>query len=320
MNKLFILALMFTLNAYTSEKKSASFGRITDVKGAGFISFKGKTQEITKGAMLEVGSEVVIEHQGQVSFTDNADHRYFIGNASSVSISSDGVELRSGDIWFQSLNKTDEYKINTANASIVYQGGEGIISYDSVKGKTQLMVINGMMKLANYQAPDLNLSISEGHFSFVDNNYESGAPRDPTPVGEKTYKQLVGLFPHVTPIEKSGFTPVKEHVAVEVKREIASVTSENAELEKYKNSMLDKPSSVLETKTKRVLVVKKIKVAKSIISVKSNTVVTEVHIYGQSKVAKTRAPASVLDQEVPTEKVVIPNKESSKLLEELNKL
>ena len=326
MNKflLAIIGLSFNLNA--AEPSKTTFGRIVDLKGSGFISFKGKTREITKGDSIEMGSEIVIEHHGQVTFTDNADHRFHLGNSSSVSVDSKNVELRSGDLWFQSLNKNDDYKISTANAMVNYQGGEAILSYDSVKGKSQLMVINGMMKLSNLRAPDLNLSVAEGHFSFIDNAYDEGAPRDPTSVGAKTYGELIGLFSGIAPMDKNSALVFKDHEKAEntpnehakaepkhheSNRSIASVTSENPEnlLEEYKSNLLDKSNSKKKVTNK----LSSTKVGKKKVAFSK----IEIHIYGLNSapspvstseempsIAATtkpssRGPASVLDQDVP---------------------
>jgi len=331
MNKflLAIIGISFNLNA--AETSKTSFGRIVDLKGSGFISFKGKTREITKGDSIEMGSQIVIEHHGQVTFTDNADHRFHLGNSSSVSVDSKNVELRSGDLWFQSLNKNDDYKITTANAMVNYQGGEAILSYDSVKGKSQLMVINGMMKLSNLRAPDLNLSVAEGHFSFIDNAYDEGAPRDPTSVGAKTYGELIGLFNGIAPMDKNSAIVFKDHekgenthhehavaenkhhehakAAHDSSRSIASVTSEKPEnlLEEYKSNLLGKSKKKVTNKLSSTKVGTK-KVASGKL---------DIHIYGlrsapslaatseempsitANKKLSSRGPASVLDQDVP---------------------
>ncbi|MGZ3809052.1 MAG: hypothetical protein ACXVCE_13275, partial [Bacteriovorax sp.] len=121
MNKILLIAGLCSFNLFAGEPQ---FGRIVDLKGEGFISYNGKTRELKKGDVIEMGAEIVIEHQGQVSFTDNADHRYHLGNASSASVNATTVELRAGDLWFQSLNKNDNYKIKTANATVDYLGGE----------------------------------------------------------------------------------------------------------------------------------------------------------------------------------------------------
>ncbi|MFA6237637.1 MAG: hypothetical protein WC635_09955 [Bacteriovorax sp.] len=339
MNKILLFAAAISFNLFASEPGAVQFGRIVELKGSGFISYKGKTREIKKGDVIDAGSEIVIEHHGQVTFTDNADHRFHLGNSSSARVSSNIVELRSGDLWFQSLNKNDEYKIQTANAIVNYQGGEAIVSYDSVKGKTQLMVINSMMKLGNLHSPELNLSIAEGHFSFIDNAYDEGAPRDPTPVGEKTYGALVALFNGIAPMDKNSAAIFKdhekkeEHAKVEPVRAIASVpehADKNAKmLEEYKNSVLNK------THAKKP-VTKKVSKTK----IPSGSL---VHVYGKTSTptvaltleapreTKSRAPASVLDQDVPSEaaspaannpysKEYKNQHESDKLIDDLKKL
>lgn len=250
MNKTIIITACF-LFSLTSIANDLSIGRIVEIKGEAFISRDGKTKEVRKGDQLYPNSELVIEHTGQITFTDNADHRFHLGNATSVGIGINNIELRSGDIWFQSLNKSENYQVKTANAVIDYQGGEAILSYDAMKGKTQLMVINGMMKLSNLRTTDLNMSVGEGNFSFVDNTYEEGAPRDPTPVGDKTYKQLVSMFKGVGPMDKKSEEIFHHDGASKgASREIASVHEtkhevvhktkavKNPEYEAYKASLI----------------------------------------------------------------------------------
>lgn len=336
MNKLLLLSAFISFNAIASAD-SVQFGRIVDLKGEGFISYNGKTREIKKGDVIEIGAEIVIEHQGQVTFTDNADHRFHLGNASSASVSGNSVELRSGDLWFQSLNKNDNYKIQTANAVVNYQGGEAIVSYDTVKSKTQLLVINSMMSLANLRAPELNLSVAEGHFSFIDNAYDEGAPRDPTSVGQKTYKELVSLFDGVSPMDKHSAGIFK----AEATRAVASVEEHKTEpkkvegasklIEEYKDALLS-DAAPKKHEVKKV-VIKKV-AHKSTKALTAQKLV--VHIYGQKAApVKQRAPASVLDQPVPVEAIttspVAPAtpyskdyknqyKESDKLIDDLQKL
>jgi hypothetical protein len=239
---------LLSLNSFGAEQ---SVGRIVEVKGEGFISRDGKTKEVRKGDQLYPNSEIVVERSGQITFTDNADHRFHLGNASSVAVGANGVELRAGDIWFQSLNKTESYKVTTANAIIEYQGGEAILSYDVSKGKTQLMVINGIMKLSNSRTVELNMTVAEGNFSFIDSNYDEGAPRDPTPVGEKTYKQLVMMFKGIEPLDKKSEAIFKSEGPA---REIASIRHEETpelkpvatlpELAAYTDKLISPPVAV----------------------------------------------------------------------------
>lgn len=364
MNKLtLLLAGLFSFNLIAAD---IHFGRVVDLKGEGFISYNGKTREMKKGDVIEMGAELVIEHSGQVTFTDNADHRFHMGNSSSVAVSGKGIELRSGDLWFQSLNKNDTYEVKTANALVEYTGGEAILTYDTGKGKSQLMVINGVMKLANLRQKELNLAVGEGHFSFVDNGYDEGAPRDPTPVGEKTYGQLVSLFKGIAPMDKrsedifKGHDKKESHAEAHVaSRAVASVQEENKDkkaevdtglIEEYKKGLLEKKTSkISHTKAMTNKPVKS-----KIVSVEKKTAGKMiVQIYGQTskptvaftmetapaksgtigEASRSRAPASVLDQDVPVDSVESKKpaapysneykqqyKESDKLIEDLKKL
>ncbi len=354
MNKLLVAVIAFIPTL--SFAAAVQFGRIVDIKGAGFISYNGETHEIKKGEVIYANSEIVVEHTGQVTFTDNADHRFFMGSATSVAVSPNNVELRSGDLWVQSLNKMDDAKLTSANATVNYQGGEAIFSYDSAKGKTQLMVINGLMKFSNLRQPALNLTVAEGNFSFVDQAFEEGMPRDPTPVGAKTYGELVSLFPGVGPMDKKSaeiFKGQEEGHSAPAKRTIASVSEhgkkEAAELEKeYKAEIMNmkkpahevvtapvkkevKAKPVTSTPVANKLVVKIYGLQGSETS--ATTAIYDIPSVDKNVVTSKRAPASVpesvsetvVDQAVPTENMnTIPTtphyKESDKLIDQLNKL
>ncbi len=298
MNKIsFIMVLIL----FSAVAQAASFGRIVEIKGEGFISHGGKTKDLRVGDIIEYDSEIVLENSAQATFTDNADHRFHIGNSSSVAVFHKHVELRNGDMWFQSLNRTDDYKLTTANAAINYQGGEAILSYDSVKGKTQLMVISSVMKLSNLRSADLNLSVAEGNFSFIDNTYEEGAPRDPTPVGEKTYHQLITLFKNVTPLEKNAVQTFKHNDSL-IKRGIASSSETHVDLESYKTMLFEKAT---ETKVSNVTKVSSKKKKTKSVPIYASTLL-EIKFYGMkasttesaSSALKSRTPASVFDTPV----------------------
>ncbi len=329
MNKFLAILAFITLPAI-SQAAAVKFGRIVDIKGSGFISYDGKTHEIKKGEEIYSDSEIIIEHSGQVSFTDNADHRFHLGNASTAAVYAGKVELRSGDMWMQSINKSDDYELTTANAKVNYTGGEAILSYDSVKGKTQLMVINGLMKFSNLRAPELNLTVAEGNFSFVDMSFEEGMPRDPTPVGQKTYGQLVSMFTGVAPMDAHSAEIFKgnDHMAT-VTRGIASVTghgeahaekapahgeahaapvakAEAHELEKeYKNEVMQmkKPAHVATAHVKSTEVKKTTPVANKLVvkiyGLDGSATSASTEIYDIPSVVKTestkgsRMPASV---------------------------
>jgi hypothetical protein len=336
MNKFLAIIFSITISAHTYAS-AVSYGRIVEIKGSGFISTNGKTHEMKKGEIIYVDSEIVVEHSGQVTFTDNADHRFHMGNATSVFVTNGAVELRNGDLWVQSLNKIDDSKLTTANAAVNFTGGEAILSYDSIKGRSQLMVINGLMKLSNLRASELNLTVGEGNFSFVDLKFEEGMPRDPTPVGLKTYGQLVSVFKSVAPMDPHSTEIFKNNdQMVKVTRGIASVAvseghSKSQDLEAdYKNSMLEiksKSSNKIKITDHRSQVSKPGKLIVKIYGQVGSVASATTAIYDTSHRASSRGPASVLDTSVPvdiemnnTPYKTQQNKESERLIQELNKL
>lgn len=356
MNKILSILVVLVLPTLTFAS-SVQFGRVVDIKGSAFVSYEGQTHEIKKGEILYVNSEINIEHGGQVAFTDNADHQFHMGNASTAAIYAGKVELRSGDLWVKSINKTDDYVLTSANAKVNYTGGEAIFSYDSVKGKTQLMVINGLMKFSNLRTPELNLTVAQGNFSFVDPSFEEGMPRDPTQVGEKTYGQLVAMFPGVAPMDKHSIEIFKNQNEKSAQRSIASAPEAPAHHETAKAAVeLEKEyKAELMKLTDKKVRVGHTPLKKAVSSVTSTTAETKtpvanefIKIYGLSgsgtsattaiyditPSASKRAPASVpevisetvLDQAVPkTDNMnTIPTtpqyKESEKLIDQLNKL
>jgi hypothetical protein len=320
MNKILFIALtLFSNIAFSGTSVGTPIGRITEVTGAGFISSNGSTHEAKKGEMIYDKSEIVVEHKGRITITDNHDHRFHLGNSSSAYYENGALVLRSGDMWIQSIDKTNAYTLKTANAAVSFDNGEAIVTYDGSAGKTQLMVINGMMKFSNVRVPDLNLSVAEGNFSYVSNSYEEGAPRDPTPVGDRTYKELLSIFPGVTPMSAEGKLAANHHVAapanhhgaetmtevhttIEPKQPIARSVAAIHEpkkddllIEEYKNSMLENKSHRSVSKAKKV-VYSEIHKKKEVVSSSPAPVQLKVQIYGLTKEkVSSRMPASVVE-------------------------
>lgn len=203
MNKI-ALTLFTTLFSTLVFADTRPLGRVVDVKGSSFIFYDGKTRELKSGELIYPQSEIIVEMSGQVTFTDNADHRFHLASSSSVFLEVGKVELRNGELWMQSVNPNDEYSLVSANAKVDYTSGEAVFSYDSVKGKSQLLVINGLMKFANLRLNDFDLHVGEGYFSFVDPSFEAGRPRTPTLVGNKTYSMAIASFAGIGPMNKNA--------------------------------------------------------------------------------------------------------------------
>ncbi len=338
MNKIiFIIIFLISFKSFANSDMSV---RVVDVYGSAFASYEGKTHQLKKGEILKPKSEIFIEHGGRLSLSDNLDHTFYLNSDASLAIFESGHELRSGNMWVQSKNQNQKMNITTVNAHIELDMGEAILTYDTSKARTQLLVLNGMMKLSNNKTRDLSLSVTENNYSFIENNYDNGAPRDPTPVGQKTMKELMSSFIGVTPFQMNSHAHkvVTSHhvVSHEPIRAIAStpvVEHESKIIEEYKNSMLEKKlESPLPKRKKKgysPVVHKKV-------DLESGPVV--VQIYGQKKSSKEkmveRLPASSVVPEfsdtpvgveskiieVPKKDTNIPSVETNKLIDQLKNL
>lgn len=236
--------IVIGLSSWQISAKEA-YGKITNIKGEGFISVDGKTKSIKLGDAIYPNSELVVEHDGQLSFSTFDNQVFHLGKASSMAVTANPKEvvLRAGEIWFQSLNKTNSTKLSTANAAVEVSGGEGILVYDSMKAKSQLVVINGLMKISNTRAPDVGISVSEGNFSYVDNAYDNGIPRDPTPVGEKTYTNLLTHFPGISPLDKNAIQVFQKEVVASKKTNIETRNHADDILSAYRDQIITAPKA-----------------------------------------------------------------------------
>ncbi len=344
MNKFIFI---FSLLMFNSFAKEMALGRVESLKGTSFMAYDGATKEIKKGDVIYEGVEIVVDHKGQLVFTDNFDHRYILGKETSVVVEHKNLKLRSGDLWIQSLNKNEKYQVETANAIVVHEGGEAVLTYDTSKAKSQLMVISGMMELKNFQTKELAVSVSGGNFSYVDNYYDQGAPRNPTPVGKNSFKEVLSLFEGVKMLDPKALDGLSNEGG-HGERKIASVSTQDSHdtkkpvetkgtvpesadpiLEEYKKEILEKK---LNAKNEKTLIKKEknhyshAKKAED----KEMSAKLVVQIFGNKKfkdMPSNRAPASVettieTKSEIPNKQETIYKKpnETDALLEKLKAL
>ena len=144
------------------------------------------------------------------------------------------IELKTGYLWAQAKSYDAKYepmRIVTANSSVEFTEGEGVVSFDNMSSKTQLLTVKGSFLLKNTLQEYIETDVEEGKFSFIATNFNDGKPRRPTAVGYKSYKKITGLFSGVTPLgdmnnipHKSDMRPTQVHRA----RSIASTQTESA--------------------------------------------------------------------------------------------
>ncbi len=204
----FIAAALFL--GLTQLWAQSPIGMVHEVRGNVFMTHLGKTLQLRAGAHIYDFAEIFTEAGSQVTVSDYFDHQFHLSGSGHIRFLNKIVEVKSGYLWFQSLsNANGHFYIQTANAQVDYELGEGIVSFDSVGGKTQFLAVNGHFTLANILEPERFVEISDGQFSFVKKDYSNGIPRKPTPIGFSSYKKVTALFHSIAPLNKRAINNIR---------------------------------------------------------------------------------------------------------------
>lgn len=177
---------------------------VKEVKGRAFYVAGGRFVPITVGQHIRTGLDVYTEEGGQLTATDFKNRSIYLSGSGHIKLESGKLILQEGYLWFQSPVDGENFAIESANGFVkVSSPADFIYSFDNSVGKSQVMVISGIIDFANSNERDLLEPVSEGHFSFVDNEYEGGAPRKATPVGTQTFQKITLLFGGVKPMNRN---------------------------------------------------------------------------------------------------------------------
>jgi len=175
---------------------------VSAVSGNVFSIYQGTTKVLMATEHIPDLAEIVTEEGAQITFADYYDHKFHMAGSGHVKITGNVTELLAGYIWVQSYGQSvEEFIIQTANAVVTYKGGEAIVSYDKVKGKTQLYSLSESFEIAHVLEKSFKEVVDKGQFTFIDNDFENGAPRRPTELGHASYEKMRSLFYKVHPIE-----------------------------------------------------------------------------------------------------------------------
>lgn len=279
---------------------------VSQVNGNAFVMSNGQTKTLSMGDRVDDFSDVVTEEGAQVTLTDYYDHKFYLSGSGHIKLERNQLSLERGFVWIQSFNQRDGFIVKTANSKVEYKMGEAIVSFDSFSGKTQLMSIRGEFDLANAIETHLKVSVGDGQFSFVSNDYNKGIPRTPMILGEGSFKKVTALFEGVQPAATNLFPT---HVASApsapektVGRNIASAPEKKTGIVKLKKSSTFVNAAVIskayQSEEKKVEAIKRKQYLQREFSTKSGVA---VHIYGQKKVtapSAQRMPASAAPAEV----------------------
>jgi len=230
-NYLLICLSFFLLGVISSQAKSVAV--TTKVDGNAFYMYSGKTKTIKRGTILPVGSEIFTEIGAKVTLNDYYNHVFHLSGSGHIVLTKNLVELKSGYLWVQSLRENKRIgpmRVITANAEIEFNVGEGIINFDGLKSRSQLLAVKGDFILRNSTKDFSEVDVSEGRFSYISTSVDEGKPRLPTPVGYKSYQKLTGLFPEVQPLDGRGHADAP--IVKRGERKIASYDGAQSNFEK----------------------------------------------------------------------------------------
>lgn len=194
MKNLFKSISLSLLVSYSSVVYASTGLLVSNSNGSVFSQSMGKSIMAQPGSYLSESSDVITSVGSSISLTDYHDHKWHLAGSGAMKFSGNKVELKSGYLWIQSFNHEVEFCVETANGFVRFTEGEAIVSFDAMEQKTQVLTIKGEFFLSNRIERDLEISIPEGHFSFVDQKYEDGIPRRVTAIGFQSFQKIVGLF------------------------------------------------------------------------------------------------------------------------------
>ncbi len=295
---------------------------IQKIEGRAFQYEKdGSTKILKAGDSLEDFSELLTEEGSQVTLVDQHDHRIHLSGSSHVSFLKQLLDLKRGYAWIQTIKGSEPFNIQTANSRVEMKNGEAIVSFDQQMGKTQVLSIEGTIVLENSHFPGNFVALSDGHFSYVQKEYDNGLPRKPTQIGFDSFKKVTAFFKGIEPQhgrehlwrkdesakpimsgEAAGRLPAS--ASVNTQPLTASVDGESGiVLRKYKKSVTSQwnpdqvHEQVLTSHQFKKPVVKKSPYSKasgvSVKVFKSGTVKNQAKVSAHSGKSAVRAPASI---------------------------
>ncbi len=223
------------------KKKTEASGLVLSASGEAFVVSENRTVPLETSDYIYDFSEIVTSDNAQVTFKDKFDHKYHLAPGSHIKILNRIIELKTGYLWIKSEGAEKGFSVQTANAKVSYNQGEGIVTYDALSGKTQLLVVQGEMDFSNILLDENKVTVSDATFSFLTGDMENTTPRVPTSVGQASFSKMVNLFwgakpdhevvAHA-PVEKKSEAKEETHTVLQEtthkpERSIASVEEKN---------------------------------------------------------------------------------------------
>ncbi|MEX0798149.1 MAG: hypothetical protein WD025_01815 [Bacteriovoracaceae bacterium] len=208
-------------------------GRVLEIEGNAFaFDSDGRSKQLGFGSRIYDLSEVMVDDSSRVSVIDSSENVHHLSGGTYAKFFNKLLEIKNGHVWTVAKGESPAM-INTVNSVVYFNQGQFITSVNNADLKTQVLALTGEPKLASSLEPGLSIVVPAGHFSFIDQDYEQGLPRNPTRVGLNSYQKIKTVFSGVEGLKNESFEKsllerpssiakniAKRHVS---KREIASV-------------------------------------------------------------------------------------------------
>lgn len=192
-SSLLLLSLPFSLWA-------KPMGLVTKISGKVFVTTEeGKTSTLRLNQTIDEKSEILVPTDSALTLNDYYDGTFHLVGGSHLKLFDKSVQLKTGKIWVQSMNSRHPLALTTANGQVNYLKGEFIAIYDKPTKRSQILVVDGEVDVANILDQQMKYSIPAGSFTVVDDD----VPRAPTKVGHQSLNAALAEFKSL-PIEPSA--------------------------------------------------------------------------------------------------------------------
>jgi hypothetical protein len=195
--------------------------QVTEVGGQIFvISPEGKTKSLKINDHIEEKSEILVDEGASITVNDYYDATYHMIGGTHVKFFDKSLQLKRGKTWIQSKTAKFPLDLTTANGQVNFSKGEFITTFDLATSRTQVLVVNGEVDIANILNPNLQHTVAAGNFSLIDPEVDDGSPRTPVKVGFVSLNTALAEFKKL-PENIKDTSPV-----IEPSRAIASAETE----------------------------------------------------------------------------------------------
>ena len=217
----FLIGLYLISSAATwAQVTSKTVARVSGIQGNSFVFYgQQKSATLKYGDKVFNLAEIMVEDEGHVTLYDDYGNTFHLAGGTHIKLGKNSVEVKNGKVWVRAVGSSNPFFMKTVNAVADYQQGQFIFSFSNFDGKTQLLVLDGKVRLKNVLEPNLETEVDAGFFSLIDNEYNQGLPRTATRVGLNSYKQAKKAFYGIEEIENTEF----ESMLGAPSRSIASV-------------------------------------------------------------------------------------------------